>query len=147
MDITKNSFLKDIMKHIKVVSNNSSNYFTKILKDQEIPLKYFDNKNFFIDWDKVTPSFEFFYDYEGCENEISKLLANSKLSKESKIIILISIDEPIIEVDTKVFINNWYSFFAASGYMGIVAISKSKKFYFELVDSDFNFYSNFTIKL
>ncbi|PKL81096.1 MAG: hypothetical protein CVV25_01270 [Ignavibacteriae bacterium HGW-Ignavibacteriae-4] len=146
MDISKNGFLKDIIKHLKVVSNDSPDYFINELNKSKIPLEIFNEKNFLINWDEVTPSYKFFFDYVGCEDEISDLLSKSHLFNENTVIIAISNDKPIIEVETKIFINHWYSFFAASGYVGVVVMGKSKKFFLEMVDRDFNFYSNFPVK-
>jgi hypothetical protein len=136
-----NAFKNDI----NVLSNDQQRYIFSLLQKFSIPINKIDTSNELIDWNSIKESYSFFFDYVGCEEEISSMLFSSQLSEEKSLIIEMGYDDPIIEVKTETFIKNWYNFFAASGFMGISVYGTSEKNFMEFTDRNFLLYSNFII--
>lgn len=141
----KNHFLKPYVNNIEVLSVDYPNYFYTILNNNGIIINKEKQISTLIDWENISNSNFFFFDYEGSEIEISQLLRKSFIKTTSFLIIEFGYDIPVLKVDTNVFIDNWNDFVAASGYMGITIISNDSKFIMEFTDGGL-LYSNFKIR-
>jgi len=135
----KNWVLKENINDIKILDIT----ITQKLNDLLIPVKDIETV---IDWDKINPKYNFFYDYEGNEIDIPIKLKKSSINNYSKILVDIGCGNPLVEVNTSIFIEKWENFVASNGYSGIVVFTNDGKFFIEFTDdSDYQLYSNFLI--
>lgn len=113
------------------------------LSEFSIPIRELDT---FVDWDKVNPRYNFFYDYEGNEMEIKKKLIDSPINDYSTVILEIGCGIPTIEINTSIFINHWEDFVSLNGYSGIFIITNDYKYFIEFTDdSEYQLFSNFLL--
>lgn len=141
-----NFYLKNHLDKIEILSFDYPEFFNQKLKTLEIKLNSNKNINSVINWNEINGSYSFYFDYDGCEVEIRKWLEKSELATCKHLIIELGYDLPILKVDCKAFINNWYDFYAASGYIGITVICEDGLNYMEFTDENKLLYSNFKIK-
>lgn len=100
-----------------------------------------------IDWNKVENHYQFFFDYEGNENEITEWLNQSPISNYDTMLTWLSWDDPIIRVKTRDFIENWEEFNIARGWQGLILITEDGKHFLEFTDDwKYHLNSNFEIK-
>jgi hypothetical protein len=111
------------------------------------PAQSNDPKRLIFNWDCINPKFTFWFDYIGCETEISECMKKSSLSLHQKVFVETLSDEPIIIVDTIYFIENWNDFINANQGMGSLVISENMELLMEFTDdAEYLLYSNFPIK-
>lgn len=100
-----------------------------------------------IDWTDTENYYQFFFNYEGNENEIKKWIKESSISKYDTLLTWISWEDPIIRVKTKDFIENWQEFNTASGWQGLILTTEDGKYFLEFTDDwKYHLNSNFEIK-
>lgn len=100
----------------------------------------------FVDWNNISPKYNFFYDYVGNEIDIKKKLIKSPISNYSTVIIQIGCGIPPIEINTLVFIEKWEDFVSSNGYSGIFIFTNDGKYFIEFTDdSSYELYSNFLL--
>lgn len=100
-----------------------------------------------IDWTALENHYQFFFDYEGNENEIKEWLTQSPISDYDTLLTWISWEDPIIRVKTKDFIENWEEFNLAGGWQGLILTTEDGKYFLEFTDDwKYHLNSNFEIK-
>ena len=115
----------------------------KKLDELSIPIKELET---FIDWKKINPSYNFFYDFQHNKIEIQQRLRNSLLNNYSKIYIDIGDNNPIFKIDTPIFIDKWNDFVSANGHSGIFVFTNDGELFLEFTDdASFLLFSNFII--
>ena len=97
-----------------------------------------------IAWNSL-PHYEVYFGGEESEDEIRALLSVSDLLNCGRLVVLTS-GEPVMLTKTEVFVENWYSFWAASGYMQLIVLSEDGRYFMEFEDISFVLYSNFKIR-
>lgn len=138
--IINNWVLKDSIGEFRIVDFDLKEKLAELC----IPLKELGT---FIDWELISPKYNFFYDYEGNEDEISCLLKESSINDYEKIYLDIGCNEPLIEINTDAFIDKWDDFIASNGYSGIFVFTSDGRFFMEFTDdAEYQLYSNFIIK-
>ncbi len=146
MNKLNNGNINAYAEDIRVLSEEYPEFFTSKLEQNAIPLNEDESLNRLVDWDSLSGHFSFFFDFDGCETKISDLLKNTLLIDKEVLMVEIGPDDPIIEVKTETFIDNWYDFFAASGFTGVTAMSNDGACIMEFTDRDFMLFSNFRIQ-
>lgn len=144
MLITTNGFLKDILSCIELYSNDKST-FKDWLRSNGLELNTNPYSSSLINWDLMSTKYSMVFEFDNNEVEIENMFSSSILKDYNKIIVDVGYDEPTFIVEMSCFIKNWYSFFSASGYCGIVGITEDGKYCFELSDKEFILYSNFVM--
>lgn len=138
--VINNWVLKDSVGEFRIVDFD----LKEKLAELSIPLKELGT---FIDWGLINPKYNFYYDYEGNEEEVGCWLKNSSINNYEKIYLDIGCNEPLIEINTDVFINKWDDFVASNGYSGIFVFTSDGRFFMEFTDdAEYQLYSNFLIK-
>jgi hypothetical protein len=102
--------------------------------------------NCLIDWTVIDPHYSFFFDYEGCEFDITTKMRNSELHLTDSLFVETTSSNNIIKVPTEIFILNWYDFIIANQGFGSIVVSTDFKYCMEFTD-DFKYFlfSNFKI--
>lgn len=95
-----------------------------------------------IDWSSGESLNSYDYDYENCEEEVTKMFLNSDLRNEDYFLLDIEYDKPLLKVEGRVFINYWRDFLGASGFSGMLIIGKETNSILEFTDNDFQIISN-----
>lgn len=99
-----------------------------------------------VDWNTIKPHYQFFFDYENNEQEITTWLQNSKLVTSEYLYTWLDWNDPIIKIKTIEFIRNWEAFYIAS-VEGMVVITIDGSKYLEFTDDwKYKLHSNFEIK-
>lgn len=138
--VINNWVLKESIGEFRIADFNLKQKLAELC----IPVKELET---FIDWELVEPKYNFFYDYDGNEEEISDLLKKSFLNDYEKIYLDIGCDEPLIEINTDAFIDKWEDFVASNGYSGIFVFTNDGRYFMEFTDdAEYQLYSNFRIK-
>jgi len=105
---------------------------------------YMQNKTV-IDWTKVADQHKFYYDYEGCEEEVKNWLKRSILSSYEFLYTHLSFADPIIKIKTSDFIDKWEEFNLATGWDGLILTTAKGELFLEFAESPRDLYSNFII--
>lgn len=138
---------KKYREFITVLNESYPKYYYSLLIENGFKINDEKDARTVVDWKKIDKKFSFFYNYEGCEEGVSTHLRKSAIVAEEFLIIEFGYNLPIIKLETNVFIENWYDFVKANGFMGITIISKSGSFVMEFTDdADFLLNSNFPVK-
>lgn len=138
--IINNWVLKENIGEFRITDFN----LKQKLAELHIPVKEMET---FVDWGLVEPKYNFFYDYDNNEDEISNFLGKSLINNYEKIYLDIGCKEPLIEINTDTFINKWEDFVASNGYSGIFAFTDDGRYFMEFTDdAEYQLYSNFRIK-
>ena len=138
-----NWFLKPLMDRIEIVAGEPRELLIRQSEENAVPLSL-EQFGTAIDWSSL-PHCEVEFDYEGSEAEVRASLSVSDLLNCDRLMVITSQDEPVLLVATEVFFENWYSFWAASGYMQLIVLSKDGRFFMEFEDNSSLLYSNFKI--
>jgi hypothetical protein len=139
--------IRKYQKQIQILNEQYPQYFHNLLLANGFSVNTNTSIHTVVDWEKVDSKFTLNYDYEGCEEDISRFLKSSLLINEEYVYIELGYDLPIIKLPIEVFINNWYDFVKANGFLGVTVISKSGKLVLEFTDDyEYQLYSNFKIK-
>lgn len=135
-------------KEVEYTELDSKALRFKINSDTKFKFRTSDNNpyNTLFDWDRIKPSYNFFFDFDNNEDIIKKQLSESKLKSSSFVYIETLSDIPIIRTRTEYFIANWIDFVAANAGQGSICITDDFKLLMEFTD-DFKYYlfSNFII--
>ncbi len=123
--------------------------FTSYLREIGINAfgKYWNQDHSTIDWGEIENHYQFFFDYEGNQNEIKEWLKGSPIYNYDTLVTWLSWDDPIIRIKTKEFIENWEKFNIASAWEGIILTTEDGKYFLEFTDDwKYHLNSNFEIK-
>jgi hypothetical protein len=102
--------------------------------------------NALFDWDRIKPSYSFFFDFDNNEDIIRRQLSESKLKNSSFIYIETLSDIPILRTRTEYFIANWIDFIDANAGQGSICITDDFKLLMEFTDDrKYYLFSNFLI--
>lgn len=142
-NIINNGFIKPYAEHIKIMSDGYPKYFYAILDSFQIPVNRNEDDETVINWNLIKDKNTIFYNYEECESDITKRLFNSPIAKDNEVVIEFGFDEPVIKVKTKIFIENWYDFLGASGYIGITIVGSTGEYFIEFTNKEHFLLSNF----
>lgn len=99
-----------------------------------------------VDWNIVNPHYQFFFDYENNQQEITNWLQNSKLATYEYLYTWLDWDDPIIKIKTVDFIKNWEAFYMASVEGMVVTTIDGSKFLEFTDDWKYLLHSNFQIQ-
>jgi hypothetical protein len=122
--------------------------FAKFLSEKGINAtgENWDEDHSTINWNKANNHFQFFFDYEGNEQEIKNWLKRSELKNHEYLFTWLSWDDPIIKIKTIDFIDNWEEFNIASGWEGLILTTEDGKLFLEFTDNwKYHLNSNFEI--
>jgi hypothetical protein len=110
--------------------------YIKFLADKGVSAigEYWNTDHSTIDWNKIDNHFQFFFDFEGNEQEIKNWLKQSDLKNYEYLFTWLSWDDPIIKIKTKDFIDNWEEFNIASGWEGLILTTGDGKLFLEFTD-------------
>lgn len=142
----KNWKLKEIAEEVLIVENNSISFIEKTLNKLKIEQsfsEYFHNEESYINWEKMQYHYKFFFDIEGWEEKIKRLLEESQLKNSLKLIITYGVNEPAVKIPTKVFFEDWEGFFASTQWQTLI-FSEDFNLIME-VTRDYYIHSNFRI--
>ncbi|MEO8147738.1 MAG: hypothetical protein ABI723_08890 [Bacteroidia bacterium] len=107
----KNWIIVKHQKNIRILSPSYLPFYKNFLEEKGVLVnKDFSLSESFINWNLYSKTYDFFYDYEGCEKEVANDLLNSDLIKSKFLTMDFGYGNPIIEIEAKYFINNWYDF-------------------------------------
>jgi len=123
--------------------------FAKFLADHGISAtgECWDIDHSTIDWNKIENHFQFWFDYEGNEEEIKSWLRQSELKNYEFLFTWLAWDDPIIKIKTSDFIDSWEEFNIASGWEGLILTTEDGKLFLEFTDDwKYHLNSNFEIK-
>lgn len=146
----KKHFLHDHLTFLESIGQQGKDGgFTDYLKSIGIKVsgRNWDLDHSEIDWTEIDNHYQFFFDYEGNENEIKEWLKKSPISDYDTLLTWLSWDDPIIRIKTKDFIENWEEFNIAGGWEGIILTTEDGKYFLEFTDDwKYHLNSNFEIK-
>ena len=137
-----NGYLQALSDQLEILMEAPGVLLEKFAASHGVPLNTDKWSTTIIDWSKIDHTTTDF-DFDGSEIVISQKLSESQLQKSSHLIVELGYDEPVRLVETSVFIAHWYSFFAASGFMNVVAFSPEAPNLIEFSDRDFLLRCNF----
>ena len=141
----KNWILKKHLNNFEIISENYLPFYKDYLISKGVIVEEdFSKSQSFVNWNLYPENYKFFYDFEGCENEITQWLMNSDLSKSKKVSMDLGYNNPIIVLNTNYFINNWYDFVVGAQYESTLA-SEDGKYIMEFLKG-YDLKSNFLIK-
>jgi hypothetical protein len=141
----KNWKLKQVEKQIKIVADDSSRFIQKKLHELNLPVSdgsKFGRDETQIDWDYL-PHYTLFFDYNDNKQELINAFKSSRLNDTEKLIMTFGWQEPAIEIDTSLFINDWDDFFQSAKYQSCI-FSEDYTLVME-VSRDYYLHSNFNI--
>jgi hypothetical protein len=139
-----NWILKKHLKNIRVVSETYLPFYKDFLREKNIIINDdLAKSHSFINWNLYANKYSFFYDYEGCEDEIQSLLKKSDLINTKSIFMDFGYNNPIIQVETKYFVDNWYDFVKGAQYESTI-ISEDATLIMEFIKG-YDLISNFLI--
>lgn len=145
MDFEKrNWILAKISGFYKVLSLNYPEFYEEILVKANVPI---DSNNTAINWLKLNQElFQFNYEIINDRSQVSDWLSKSDLKKYDELVVEFGPDQPIINVQMKAFIDNWYDFASYRGFDGILLFTADARLVLEFGDRrTYNLYSNFRI--
>ena len=139
-----NGFLLPIQDRIEIIPGDPTERLRKWASENavQLGLEAFGTA---IDWSSLS-HYEMDFDYEGSEHDIGALLRGSDLRTCGRLVVLTSHAEPLLLVTMEVFVEYWYSFWAASGYLQLIVLSENGRCFMEFEDNSFVLYSNFKIR-
>ena len=123
--------------------------FKKFLSDKRISVigESWDIDHSTIDWNRIDSHFQFYFDYEGNEEEIKSWLRQSELKNYEFLFTWLTLDDPIIKIKATDFIEYWEEFNIASGWEGLILTTDDGKLFLEFTDNwKYHLNSNFEIK-
>jgi|GEM_PF-1779894 len=110
----KNWKLKELEDRLEIVSDDSIEYETRVLKKMGIPLADDTASTIgdytIIDWDQMTEHYHFYFDRIKDEDFIRRSMSNSKLGKYKHLIITYGYNEPAVKVRLSDFLDDWEGF-------------------------------------
>jgi hypothetical protein len=141
-------FLYRQIEEIEVIGDAQKGKFEAYFTSLGIPwVKEQDPSRSQIDWSKIRPMWEFEFDYEGCEADMKAFLKGSILAQQERVITWVDGNEPILAIRVSDFIEHWYEFNVASGWMGLQFCTQDGKLFFEMGPMFYTMLrSNFEIK-
>lgn len=143
----KNWKLKKIIDEIVIISNDSLGFKTRALEELAIPitdnLTGLDRNETIIDWHKISAYYSFFFDTTSMEKKLRDYFINSQLFNTKNVIITYHINEPVIKIPTKLFIEDWEDFFQSTKYETLI-FSEDYSLIIE-ISRDYFLHSNFEI--
>lgn len=145
---TKNFFLKDFEEIYSTKIEGKNSGFQNFLNNLKIKNsgENWDEDHSQVDWNVMENHYQFFFDYEDNEVEISDWLMKSELSKYEFVYTWLNFEESIIMIKTSEFIKNWENVYMAS-IEGMILTTFDGKLVLEFTDDyKFNLNSNFEIK-
>ncbi|RYE27385.1 MAG: hypothetical protein EOP45_01450 [Sphingobacteriaceae bacterium] len=140
----KNWILKKYQDLIKPVLSDFGPYYAELLLGKGVHA-HLDlvKAETFIDWARYPGYYSFWYYFEGCEQNITNRLKNTQLAKYESVLMDFGVGNPVCEIPTGVFIDNWLDFVIGAVYMS-TAVTTDGKLVMEFVKGDY-LYSNFLI--
>lgn len=145
---TKNFFLKDFKEIYSTKIEGKDCGFQNFLNNLKIKNsdENWNEDHSQVDWNVMENHYQFFFDYENNEVEISDWLMKSELSKYEFVYTWLNFEDPIIMIKTSEFIKNWENVYMAS-IEGMILTTFDGKLVLEFTDDfKFNLNSNFEIK-
>ncbi len=145
---TKNFFLKDFKEIYSTKIEGKDSGFQNFLNNLKIKNsgENWNEDHSQVDWNVMENHYQFFFDYEDNEVEISDWLMKSELSKYEFVYTWLNFEDPIIMIKTSEFIKNWENVYMAS-IEGMILTTFDGKLVLEFTDDyKFNLNSNFEIK-
>ncbi|RYG52223.1 MAG: hypothetical protein EOO01_06955 [Chitinophagaceae bacterium] len=132
---------------IEYTDFESTSFRFRINSETQFKLDMAENAyNSLFAWDRIQPSFNFFYDFPENENRIKELLNSSLLVSTKWLYVETLSTIPILKVSTRYFIEHWIDFVNANAGQGSYCLSEDKRLLLEFTDdSKYHLFSNFPI--
>ncbi|MEO6832355.1 MAG: hypothetical protein ABI378_08075 [Chitinophagaceae bacterium] len=140
-----------IKKHrhnIEITTMSSKDFRWKINDETPFEMDSSENPyNAVFAWEKIVPSYGFFFDFVGIEELLPILLKNSSLQAHKTLLVETGSNVPIIKISTDYFVQHVIDFIDANQGMGSIIISEDLELLMEFTD-DYKYYafSNFSIQ-
>jgi len=135
MNRINNAFLKSIANELELQEDDFTTIMEKMNPKFQIPINIDPNEHSIMKW-SISEHFQIRYDYEGCEKDFTARLFSSELNATKEVYVEFGYDTPVVKVATSVFINNWYSFIGASGYLGATIVDVEGNLVLEFSDDN-----------
>ncbi|TNE56280.1 MAG: hypothetical protein EP338_00105 [Bacteroidetes bacterium] len=142
----KNWKLVEVIDSIEIMEQTSDEFISSVLKKNDLPPKYNEIMNrseSFADWSLLNGYYKFFYDYEGKEEIIKRQFSKSAFAKSQHLFITYLQDDLVIQVPTRLFIEDWEGFARSMIHNGII-VNEELNLVAE-VTRDYYLHSNFEI--
>ncbi len=123
-----NWILKKHIDHIEVISESYYPFYKNYCKDRGVPINEKSEEALsFVNWNLYGENyFNFFYERENCEEAIKLRLKKSCINSSKKVIMDYGYDGPVIELDSRYFIENWYDFVIGAHYESALLFDDGK---------------------
>lgn len=142
----RNWKLKEILNDFELVQMKASEFIESKLNELKFPIKYNEVMNrseTFVDWDRFSNHFTFFFDFENMESDVKKKLESSSLKTYKNVILTYLQEDVVVKVPFSIFLDDWDGFFSSMFHNGMI-FSEDYKLVME-VSRDYYLHSNFKI--
>jgi len=141
----KNWILKKHIQNIEVISESYLPFYKEFTINKGVIVNEdFSKSKTFVNWNMYPKTYDFFYDYEGCEEAIEMLLFKSQLTAKNNVTMDFGYNNPVIQMEVSYFMKNWYDFIVGAHYESTV-VSDDGKAVMEFTRK-YHLLSNFLIK-